>query len=103
MVTFGVPLALYAVWLAWLTKRMRFLPLLLLIVPTVWLLQWPTWYGPRAEEEVGPMGDVVINGFVFLGWIYGIMGCIPVILLEVVRSLMHWIRVRHAREEDNSG
>lgn len=49
-----------------------------------------------------PEGDLVINGFLFLGWVNGVLGCIPVIVLEVGRSLVLWMKTRDGAETESA-
>ena len=101
LIVFGLPAALYAAWLKWWQKGCPFLGLLIIMVVAVWGLLWPFHYSPlhqeavtRGIEESSDSADLVINGFVLMGWLSGVMGCIPVIWVEVSRTIIVWSRKR---------
>lgn len=97
LATFGIPLLLYVVWLARFTKRMRFSFLLVFAVFAVWLSLWPIYFGPEhqvAAGEIGDRSDTVVNGFVLGGWFNGLIGCLPIILVEIPRSIVLLMRRR---------
>ena len=98
-VTFGIPMLLYVLWLARLQKQCPFLGLLIIAVVVVWIALWPVYFGPeheRALSEPNDRADTVVNGFVLLGWINGLVGCLPIILFEIPRSIVILIRKRQA-------
>ncbi|MEK7951803.1 hypothetical protein [Luteolibacter soli] len=94
---FGLPIVAYAVWLRWLTKRLHFLLLLAGIVVTVWLALWPLDFAPayrKALDQPGDAVDAAVNGFVLMGWIPGAIGCLPILLVEIPRSVVLLMRKR---------
>jgi len=98
-VTFGIPILLYVFWLARLQKQCPFLGLLIIAVVAVWITLWPVYFGPehqRASSEPNDRADTVVNGFVLLGWLNGLIGCLPIILFEIPRSILIWMRKRRA-------
>jgi hypothetical protein len=97
LVSFGVPLILYAVWLARFSNRLRFLGLLVVMILAVWLLQWPVHFAPQHErlsDGVDDRVDAVVTGFVLLGWLNGLIGALPVILIEISRRIVLLFRKR---------
>jgi hypothetical protein len=96
-VLFGIPILLYAVWLVRFQKQCLFTGLLILSVVVVWITLWPVYFGPelhRASFEPNDRADTVVNGFVLLGWIYGLIGCLPIIMFEIPRSILILMRKR---------
>lgn len=97
LLVFGFPIVAYAVWLARFSNRLHFFLLLAGIVVTIWGLLWPLdaaaghW---KATEGPGDKADSIVNGFVFLGWLPGLLGCLPVILVEIARSVVLLMRRR---------
>ena len=101
-VTFGIPLLLYVLWLVRLQKQCPFLGLLIIAVVAVWITLWPVYYAPEhrraTDEMIDDRADAVINGFVLMGWINGLIGCLPIIVIEVPRSIVLLMRKRHAKQ-----
>ena len=98
-VTFGIPILLYVLWIARLQKQCPFLGLLIITVVAVWITLWPVYFGPehhRALFEPNDRADTVVNGFVLLGWLNGLIGCLPIILFEIPRSILVFMRKRRA-------
>ena len=98
-VTFGIPILLYVLWLARLQKQCPFLGLLIIAVVAVWITLWPVYFGPehqRASAEPGDRADTVVTGFILLGWFNGLIGCLPIILVEIPRSIVLLVRKRQA-------
>jgi hypothetical protein len=87
MLIFGLPMVAYAVWLARFSKRLHFFLLLAALVVAIWFSLWPLHYATDhwkpVVEDPGDASDAVINGFVLLGWLYGVIGCLPIILIEI--------------------
>jgi hypothetical protein len=73
LVTFGIPIFLYGLWLGGSAKRLRFSGLLILMMLSVWLLTFPFYY----------VSD--LTGFALLSWLDGVVGLIPVVLAEIFR------------------
>jgi len=99
LVTFGMPILLYLLWLARLTKQVPFLGLLIVAIVAVWITLWPVYFGPehrRASAEINDRADTVMTGFILLGWFNGLIGCLPIILVEVPRSIVLMMRKRRA-------
>jgi len=98
---FGIPMVLYAVWLARFTRQLAFPLLLIFAVVTVWGSLWPLHFGPEhwrvTGEMIGDEADAVVNGFALMGWIYGVLGCLPVLLVEIPRSVVLLIRKRRTK------
>jgi len=91
LIIFGVPFVSYTLWRRFLRKRLGFLYLLLLTIACVWLASWPmlnTSLDPARDR------DVAINGFISLGWLGPLVGCLPIVLLDGVISLLEWKRKR---------
>ena len=98
-VTFGIPVLLYIVWLTRLQKQCPFLGLLIVAVVAVWITLWPVYFSPehqRASAEPSDRADTVITGFILLGWLNGLIGCLPIILIEIPRSIVLFMRKRRA-------
>lgn len=93
-IIFGTPLLLYGLWLKSLRGKLGFLLLLPVIVCAVWLALWPANYLPAWESStraaVDDSADGIVTGFLLLGWLYGIIGCLPVIMIEAIRSFLQW-------------
>lgn len=91
-------MVLYAVWLTRFSRQLAFPLLLILAVVIVWGSLWPLHFGPEhwrvAGEMIGDQADAVVNGFVLISWIYGVIGCLPVLLIEIPRSIVLLIRKR---------
>lgn len=73
LVTFGVPILLYGLWLVRFAKRLRIPGLLILTVLSVWLLTFPFYY----------FSD--LTGLALLSWLDAVVGLIPVVLAESFR------------------
>ena len=98
-VTFGIPGLVYVLWLARLQKQCPFLGLLIIAVVAVWITLWPVYYSPehqRASAELGDRADSVMVGFIVFGWFNGMIGCLPIILVETPRSIVLLMRKRRA-------
>lgn len=90
-VTFGIPILLYFLWLARFQKQFSFLCLLIVAVVVVWITLWPVYFAPkhlRLSSEAGDKADTVVTGFIFLGWVNGLVGCLPILSVEVARSIV---------------
>ena len=95
LLIFGLPIIAYAVWLARFTKRLHFFLLLAAIVVTIWLALWPLHYATAHAEAVtrpDDSSDAFVNGFVLLGWLYGFIGSLPIVLVEIARSVVLLMR-----------
>jgi predicted MFS family arabinose efflux permease len=73
LVTFGVPILLYGLWLGRFAKRLRFPGLLILMMLSVWLLTFPFYY----------FSD--LTGLALLSWLDAVVGLISVVLAESFR------------------
>jgi len=98
-VTLGIPILLHVLWLARLQKQCPFLGLLIIPVVAVWIALWPVYFGPehqRASAGPGDRVDSVVTGFVLLGWVIGLIACLPILLVEIPRSIVLSMRKRQA-------
>ena len=108
LITFGLPIAFYAAWLKWWQKGCPFLGLLIIMVVAVWGLLWPFYYSPLHEEAFARQAtdsrmdpDLVVNGFVLMGWLNGVIGSLPVIWVEISRTLILLVRKRKKRATES--
>jgi len=100
LLVFGLPIVAYAVWLARFTKRLHFFLLLAALVMAIWGLLWPLYYATThwkvVMEVPGDAADAVINGYILLGWLYGVIGCLPILFIEISRSVVLLLRKRRS-------
>lgn len=76
LIVCGIPLALYLLWLFKFSRRILFSGVLLLAVLAVTVL----------VQVITDSGFHVFQFFV--GWV----ACVPIMIIEVVRTLLIWIR-----------
>ena len=88
LIIFVVPLVGYLLWRRYLRRRLGILFLIPLLVATAWITSWPIY---NASIESAKDGDVIVNGFVLLGWLPSLIGCLPVIVLDAVLSFQKWL------------
>jgi len=93
LIAFGIPLGGYFLWRRYLRSKLGFLFLMPLLVAVTWAASWPIYSASIANAKDG---DVVINGFVFMGWLPSVIGCVPVIVLDAIMSLYEWISKRRS-------